>query len=286
MRYGEYYLILPNAWALANEPLRKRIGADQTWGELNHMYPSSEEDPIGTGASEERIWFSRRINQLNILAHDNANADNIIKYNGDSGLLGYTGSGPFSDPAFYAATGYYKRAWSTRCDDTPGFGGLSGRPVSSAADNIRICRQLLGIEAAYGRFDFPWMESFDTGKETADPCTGLGMLALMQACGRLVGWKSSTGYFSDRNGFGGGTLSGGIIPITAYCLFEQLHSASWVLHDVTAVARHYISTADPSAYDRMYLLVWKQFVMPPREHWPDGFIKFIGNTEVWLWPES
>lgn len=288
MHYGEYYLILPNAWTGEPGPVAKRLGADQTWQSVPHLYPASSEEDLGEGASTlERIWFSRRLDQLNILAHDNPDADNVIRYNGSSGLLGYDGGGPFVDWGWNLETGYFKRAWSTRCDDAPGYGGDDDRPVSSAADNIRICRQLLGIEALHGRFNFPWMESYDTGKETADPCTGLGLLALMEAAGRLVGWREDRGYFSDKRGFGGGTLSGSIDPVYPFCPFEEANPTAWVLHDVTAVARHYISIHDPEEYTRMYLLAWKHFVLPPREQWPGGFIKFNHDpVEVCLWPSS
>ena len=288
MQYGEYYLILPSEWDMGVEPVQKRMGADTTWQDLM-LYPSSEEEVVGAEASGERTWLSRRIDQINVLAHDNAGADNIIKYNNDSGSLSpWLGTTQWWNPEFANSTGYYRRAWSTRCKDAPGYADDGTRPVSSAADSIRIARQLLGIESAYGRFNFPWMESYDTGEETRDPCGALPLLALMEAAGRLVGWSSSHGYFSDQRGFGGGTLTGGIVRIPPICSFETEYRDSWVFHDVTTVARHFISTEDPGAYDKMFLLTWKEFVMPPRNQWPGGFMKFDldKSQEVTLWPES
>lgn len=281
MKYGEYYSIFPN-YSWVPVPAYKRMGADQTW-QLGDEWGDE------AWAPDEAINLSTRIDQLNILAHDTADADNIIQYNGSTGLLGFDGNGePFFDADLFQATGLWRRAWSTRCDDFPGVSGIPGRPVSSAADNIRICREHLGIEAVHGRFNFPWMESQDTLRETADPCGALPLLALLEACGRLIGWKSGVGYFSDARGFSGGTLSGVAARIAAFCPFESEHLDKWTLFEVTTVARHFIYTAEPSHYDKMYLLVWKEFVMPPRNQWPGGFVKFETDPkqEVTLWPAS
>lgn len=284
MKYGEYYFILPNAWAYGNEPQVKRLGADTTWQEpITYV-----EDNAYEGAAVERIWLSRRIDQLNIIANDDAEADNIIKFNHESGELAYAyPGGPFTDWDWNTKTGYFKRAWSTRSKDAPGYPS-SDRPVSTASDNIRECRRLLGIEALHGAFEFPWWQRVGLGQyETNDPCGALTTLALMQACGRLVGWRSDLGYFSDQRGFGGGILGGPIVPIAAYCPFEDDNKGDWDLWDVTVTAKHFISIYDPGKFDKMFLLFWKRFVIPPRAQWPEGFLNFNHDpVEVTLWPES
>lgn len=287
MKYGEYYLILPNTWASGNEPVLKRIGADTAWQSLPELYPGSYEESIGEGASEERIWLSRRIDQLNVIAYGEPSINDVVRYNGSSGLLGFDGGGPFVDWGWNIETGYFKRAWSTRCNDAPLYSSTD-RPVSSASDNIRECRKLLGIESAHGVFKFPWWQREGLGRfETADPCSALSLLALMQACGRLVGWKSGIGYFSDQGGFSGNQLSPSevYVRIDAYCPFEEQHSGDWDLLDVTATTPR--SPADPDHWNKMFLLYWKRFVIPPREQWPEGFIKFNHEPEeVTLWPSA